>query len=87
MTEGGLGFESGAKSIHFAGDERISCNGVEFPTKDRSAVFPALRAPTAQGVGTTLRCDFVVGGNAASEPAVKRMIKAELVRVAGECRL
>jgi hypothetical protein len=66
MTEVGLGFESGGKSIQFAGDERVSCNGVEFPTKDRSAVFQALRAPTAQVAGTTLRCDYAVGGIVAS---------------------
>jgi hypothetical protein len=66
MTEGGLGFESGGQDISFAGDERVSCNGVEFPLKDRAAVFQALRAPTAQVVGTTLRCDYAVGGTVAS---------------------
>jgi hypothetical protein len=66
MTEVGLGFMVGGQNISFAGDERVSCNGVEFPLKDRAAVFQALRAPTSQVVGTVLRCDYAVGGIVAS---------------------
>jgi hypothetical protein len=66
MTEVGLGFMSGGEDISFGGDEHVSCSGVEFPLKDRAAVFQALRAPTAQVVGTTLRCDYAVGGTVAS---------------------
>ena len=66
MTEVGLGFMSAGQDISFGGDEHVSCNGVEFPLKDRAAVFQALRAPTAQVVGTTLHCDYAVGGTTSS---------------------
>jgi hypothetical protein len=66
MTEVGLSFMSGGRSVQFTGDERVSCNGVDFPLTNRAAVFQALRAPTAQVSGTTLRCDYTVGGAVAS---------------------
>jgi hypothetical protein len=56
MTEVGLSFMCGGRSVQFTGDERVSCNGVDYPLTNRAAVFRALRAPTAQVSGTTLRC-------------------------------
>ena len=66
MTEVGLGFDSGGQAIQFAGNERVSCNGVEFALKDRTAVFQALREPTVKAVGTILHCEYAVGGIVAS---------------------
>jgi len=66
MTEVGLGCMSAGQDISFGGDEHVSCNGVEFPLKNRAAVFQALRAPTAQVVGTTLHCDYAVGETTSS---------------------
>jgi hypothetical protein len=65
MTEVGLSFQSGGKVVQFTGDERVTCQGARLSLKDRSAVFQALRAPTAQMAGTTIRCDYTAGGGVA----------------------
>lgn len=62
MTEVGLGFRSGGKVVQFTGDERLTCQGAALSLKDRFAVFQALRAPTAQMTGATIRCDYTAGG-------------------------
>jgi hypothetical protein len=62
----GLGFESGGESVQFAGNERVTCNGVDLPLKYRAADFQVLSQPAAQVIGTTVRCDYSAGGAVAS---------------------
>ena len=66
MTEVGLAFHSGVHSVQFAGNERVTCDSVAFPLKDRVAVFQVLRAPTAQVAGTTVQCTYAAGSQTAS---------------------
>lgn len=66
MVEIGLGFESHGVSVQFAGDERVTCDGVDLPLKGRVAVFQVVREPAAKLIGTTVRCDYTAGGPIAS---------------------
>lgn len=65
MTEVGLAFLSGGHSVQFAGNEHGTCNGTALPLKGRVAVFQVLRLPTAQAVGTMIRCTYAAGGKTA----------------------
>ena len=66
MTDVTLGFSSGGRTVQFAGDERVTCNGADLSLKNRPATFPLLWAPSAQGAGTTLHCEYAAGGAVAS---------------------
>lgn len=61
MAEVGLGFQSGGQSVQFAGNERLTCDGTTLPPHNRAADFQVIRAPAAQLVGTTIRCDYQAG--------------------------
>jgi hypothetical protein len=61
MAEVSLGFDSGGQSVQFAGNERLTCDGTTLPPHNRVAVFQVVRAPAAQLVGTTIRCDYQAG--------------------------
>lgn len=65
MTEVGLAVLAAGYTVQFAGSERMTCDGAAFALTDRVAVFQVLRAPTAQAVGTTIRCNYTVGGETA----------------------
>jgi hypothetical protein len=66
MTEIGLEVLSGGRTVHFAGEERLTCNGVDLPLKGRVAVFQVLWAPPARAAGTSIRCDECVRARSAS---------------------
>jgi hypothetical protein len=58
----GLGFLSGGHTIQFAGDERVTCDGVNLPLKDHAAVFQVLQTSAARAVGVTIHCDYAASG-------------------------
>ena len=66
MTEVGLSFFQGEHIVQFAGNERVTCNGVDLALKNRAVTFEILNAPATQVAGTTVRCDYAAGGAVAS---------------------
>lgn len=66
MTDVGLSFSQGENIVQFAGNERVTCNGVDLALKNRAATFAILNAPASQVAGTTVRCDYTAGGAVAN---------------------
>ncbi len=61
-----LAFLSGEHAVQFAGDERVTCDGVDLALKNRAADFQVFHGSAAQAAGATIHCDYAAGGSAAS---------------------
>ena len=57
-----LNFSSGGHIVQFAGDERVTCDGVGLSSNNRIAEFQVLHAPAAQMAGKTVHCEYTASG-------------------------
>jgi hypothetical protein len=57
-----LSFLSQGHPVQFAGDERVTCDGMDLSLQNRVADFQVLQTSAAQAVGVIIHCEYGAGG-------------------------
>jgi hypothetical protein len=60
-----LAFMSQGKMVQFAGTERLTCDGKDFPIHGSAASGQLVSAPATQVAGMTIECEYAAGGASA----------------------